>query len=76
MAEVTGKRKRENGLVVPVKYTATTDRKLFAKVLLEKLEEKEKIIGIDITESKLKKLPCFVKEKTNLKKKKQKKKES
>ena len=60
MAEVTGKRKREIGLVVPVKYTAITDDKLLAQVLFEKLEEKKKIIGIDITESKLKKLPCFV----------------
>ena len=42
-------------------YTAITDDKLFAQVLLEKLEEEKKIIGIDITESKLKKLPCFVK---------------
>ena len=30
MTEVTGKRKREIGLVAPVKYTAITDDKLFA----------------------------------------------
>ena len=59
MAEVTGK--REIKLVVPVKYTAITDDKLFAQVLLEKLEEKKKIIGIEIIESKLKKLRCFAK---------------
>lgn len=76
MAEVTGKRKREIGLVVPVKYTAFTDDKLFAQVLLEKLEEKKKIIGIDITESKLKKLPCFVKVKNESEEKETEKKES
>ena len=69
MAEITGKRKREIGLVVPVKYTAITNNKLFAEVLLEKLEEKKKIMGIDITECKPKKLPCFVKVKNEAEKK-------
>lgn len=61
--EVTGKRKREIGLVVPVKYTAMTEDKRFAQILLEKLEEKTKNIDITLvtTENTLNKTPCFAK---------------
>ena len=41
-AVVTGKRKREVGLVVPAKYVAFSKSKTFANVLKEKLEEKKK----------------------------------
>ena len=41
-AVVTGKRKREVGLVVPAKYVALTKSKTFTNVLQEKLEEKKK----------------------------------
>lgn len=63
-AEVTGKRKREIGLVVPAKYKATTDNKKFAEVLKKKLEEKRKIIKIDIetADTEIKKFPCVKKE--------------
>jgi len=43
-AEVAGKRKREIGLVVPLKYIATTDDFKFAEVLLKNLNEKKKIV--------------------------------
>ena len=58
-AEVIGRRKREIGLAVPAKYTAMTNDKKFAEVLLQQLEEKKKIIAITITERVFKKFPCF-----------------
>ena len=58
-AEVVGKGKREIGLVVPAKYTAMTNDKKFAEILLEKLEEKKKIVDINIFDSLLKKLPIY-----------------
>ena len=42
IAVVTGKRKREVGLVVPAKYVALTKKKTFANILLEKLTEKKR----------------------------------
>ena len=42
IAVVTGKRKREVGLVVPAKYVALTKNKTFANNLLEKLTEKKR----------------------------------
>ena len=42
IAVVTGKRKREVGLVVPAKYVALTKNKTFANILLEKLTEKKR----------------------------------
>ena len=42
VAVVTGKRKREVGLVVPAKYVALTKNKTFANALLEKLTEKKR----------------------------------
>ena len=45
-AVVTGKRKREVGLVVPAKYVAFSKSKTFSIVLKEKLEEKTKRYSI------------------------------
>ena len=42
IAVVTGKRKREVGLVVPAKYVALTKNKTFANILLKKLTEKKR----------------------------------
>ena len=57
-AEVLGKRKREIGLILPAKYKATTKDIRFAKILREKLEEKKKILNIDIVEDvEFKKFP-------------------
>ena len=42
IAVVSGKRKREVGLVVPAKYVALTKNKTFANILLEKLTEKKR----------------------------------
>ena len=39
---VTGKRKREVGLVVPAKYVALTKNKTFAKYFIRKINGKEK----------------------------------
>ena len=58
-AEVIGKRKREIGLVVPTKYTAMTNDRKFAEVLLQKLEEKKKIIDITISETNIVTFPCY-----------------
>ena len=58
-AEVIGKRKREIGLVVPAKYTAMTNDRKFAEVLLQKLEEKKKIIDITISETNIVTFPCY-----------------
>ena len=62
-AEVAGKRKREIGLVVPVKYIATTDDFKFAEVLLKNLNEKKKIVDINVQTTYLKKCPCFFEKK-------------
>ena len=59
-AEVVGKRKREIGLVVPAKYTAITNDIKFAQVLMEKLEEKQKIIDITIHEAISKNFPYYI----------------
>lgn len=59
VAEVVGKRKREIGLVVPAKYTATTNDRRFAEILKNKLEEKKEFIDITVIENALKKFPCF-----------------
>ena len=40
-AVVTGKRKREIGLVVPAKYVAYTENKKHAQILIKKLLEKQ-----------------------------------
>ena len=52
-AEVLRKRKREIGLVVPAKYKATAKDKRFANILREKLEEKKRILNIDILDSEV-----------------------
>ena len=36
-----GKRKKEHGLVIPVKYIATTERKDFANISMNKIFEKK-----------------------------------
>ena len=41
IAEVTGKRKREVGLVVPAKFTASTMKRRFAHVLDSELNSKK-----------------------------------
>ena len=62
IAVVSGKRKREIGLVVPAKFTAMTTRKKFAEILMEKLEQKKDIIDIEILENNIVKLPFTCKE--------------
>ena len=52
-----GERKREISLAVPAKYKATTKDKRFANILRENLEEKKKILNIDIVEGEFKKFP-------------------
>ena len=57
LGAVLGKRKREIGLVVPAKYKAAAKDKRFANILQEKLEEKKKILNIDIVDGECKKFP-------------------
>ena len=40
-AHITGKRKREMGLIVPAKYVAITKDKIYAEILMNKLYEKK-----------------------------------
>jgi len=62
-AEVAGKRKHEFGLVVPVKYIATMDDFKFVEVLLKNLNEKKKIVDINVQTTYLKTCPCFFEKK-------------
>jgi len=61
-AQVTGKRRREVGLVVPVKYSALTTKLSTAKILERELSERAlkythlKLENIVINESKFPKL--------------------
>ena len=64
-AEVAGKRKREIGLVVPVKYIATTDDFKFAEVLLKNLNEKTKIVDINVQTTYLRNILVSLKRKMN-----------
>ena len=48
---VTGKRKREIGLVVPAKYQVTTPNKKHANIFMEKLIGKKDILGIELDEN-------------------------
>ena len=59
-AEVVGKRKREIGLVVPVKYKALTSDVKCATVLSEKLNEKTRAIELYIHKTIYKKVPCYL----------------
>ena len=57
---VTGKRKRELGLVVPAKYTAFTKDKRLATVLQDELQEKNSRYGhfeMDFSHENLVKMP-------------------
>ena len=59
-AVVTGKRKREVGLVVPAKYIALTKDRRYANVLFEKLKEKKdkyKNFEFNIVTSVVKSIP-------------------
>lgn len=58
-AAVVGKRKREIGLIVPAKFTATTKHKKFAEILLKNLEEKKELLEIHICKADIVKIPCF-----------------
>ena len=49
MLEVTGKRKREVGLVLPAKYIITTSRKEHAMAFSEKLSKIKDTLGVDIS---------------------------
>ena len=62
-AEVVGKRKREIGLVVPVKYKALTSDVKCATVLSEKLNEKTRAIELYIHKTIHKKVPCYLRSK-------------
>ena len=59
MGTVTGKRKREIGLVVPAKYRATTPNKSHAKILTERLNAKKDILEIVVEHEKPVKLPVY-----------------
>ena len=62
-AMVTGKRKRELGLVVPAKYTAFTKDKRLATVLQEELQKKNTRYGhfeMDFSHENLVKMPRII----------------
>ena len=61
-AVVTGKRKREVGLVIPAKYTAVTTDNMTAKILfaeLKKKREKYKKFCLELSTEKACKTPVF-----------------
>ena len=62
VAVVTGKRKREIGLVVPAKYIVYTENQKPAQILKEKLLEKETILELAVHNELLVKMPRIFKE--------------
>ena len=57
IAVVTGKRKREIGLVVPAKYFAYTNNKKNAEMLMKKLLEKKNILELAVHNENIVKRP-------------------
>ena len=57
VAVVTGKRKREIGLVIPAKYIAYTENQKHAQIFKEKLLEKETILELAVHNELLVKMP-------------------
>ena len=59
-AVVTGKRKREIGLVVPAKYVVYTENQKHAQSLIKKLLEKQHLLGLLVHRELFKCLVYFI----------------